>query len=118
MEYQSDFKKLIFYYFANFQRIDFRGLIKELFKIYKTRIWLCAVLPYDNASSLKDPKNLPPLKDSIPSEYELNNEQIVNFLINEFDNLNKPNYFHLVNLKNLIELLIDQLNGNFYGFSE
>lgn len=47
VEYQSDFKKLIFYYFANFKRIDFRMLIKELFKVYKTRIWLCAVLPKD-----------------------------------------------------------------------
>ncbi|WPK24205.1 hypothetical protein PUMCH_001470 [Australozyma saopauloensis] len=45
VEYQSDFKKLIFYYYANFKRIDFRVLIKELFKVYKTRIWLCAVLP-------------------------------------------------------------------------
>ncbi|CCH43769.1 hypothetical protein BN7_3323 [Wickerhamomyces ciferrii] len=41
-EYQFDQKKLTFYYFAN-QRLDFRNLIKELFKIYKTRIWLCAV---------------------------------------------------------------------------
>lgn len=47
VEYQSDFKKLIFYYYANFKRIDFRMLIKELFKVYKTRIWLCAVLPKD-----------------------------------------------------------------------
>lgn len=41
-EYQFDQKKLTFFYFAN-QRLDFRNLIKELFKIYKTRIWLCAV---------------------------------------------------------------------------
>ena len=51
VEYQSDFKKLIFYYYANFKRIDFRVLIKELFKIYKTRIWMCAVLP-SNAKEL------------------------------------------------------------------
>lgn len=41
-EYQFDQKKLTFFYYSN-QRLDFRNLIKELFKIYKTRIWLCAV---------------------------------------------------------------------------
>ena len=41
-EYQWDMKKLTFYYIAS-QRIDFRELVKDLFKIYKTRIWMCAV---------------------------------------------------------------------------
>jgi hypothetical protein len=41
-EYQFDQKKLTFFYCSS-QRLDFRNLIKELFKIYKTRIWLCAV---------------------------------------------------------------------------
>lgn len=45
-EYQFDKKKLIFYYSCT-KRNDFRDLIKELFKIYKTRIWLCAVLNPD-----------------------------------------------------------------------
>jgi len=46
-EYQFDRKKLIFYYSTN-KRIDFRDLVRELFRIYKTRIWMCAVvgLPY------------------------------------------------------------------------
>jgi cell fate regulator YaaT (PSP1 superfamily) len=46
-EYQFDRKKLIFYYSAS-KRIDFRDLVRELFRIYKTRIWMCAVngLPY------------------------------------------------------------------------
>ncbi|GMG47049.1 unnamed protein product [Ambrosiozyma monospora] len=43
VEFQFDKKKLIIYYYC-LQRLDFRGLIKELFKIYKTRIWLCAIL--------------------------------------------------------------------------
>lgn len=43
-EYQFDQKKLTFFYTSH-QRLDFRALIKELFKIYKTRIWLCAVPP-------------------------------------------------------------------------
>lgn len=46
-EYQFDRKKLIFYYSTS-KRIDFRDLVKELFRIYKTRIWMCAVtgIPY------------------------------------------------------------------------
>ncbi|CUM46243.1 uncharacterized protein AC631_00057 [Debaryomyces fabryi] len=124
VEYQSDFKKLIFYYFAGFKRIDFRGLIKELFKIYKTRIWLCAVLPFDKPElyitlnekdDVKEPKN--EIKNYIPNEYELSNEQILNFSINEFQNLADPNYFHLVNLKNLIRHLSNEITGDFYGFN-
>lgn len=41
-EFQFDKRKLTFFYFSNF-RIDFRDLVKDLFKIYKTRIWMCAV---------------------------------------------------------------------------
>ncbi|KAG7195109.1 uncharacterized protein KQ657_003630 [Scheffersomyces spartinae] len=46
-EYQFDRKKLIFYYLTS-KRIDFRDLVRELFRIYKTRIWMCAVqgIPY------------------------------------------------------------------------
>ncbi|KAH3673059.1 hypothetical protein WICMUC_003892 [Wickerhamomyces mucosus] len=41
-EYQSDRRKLTFYYNAA-HRIDFRDLVRDLFRIYKTRIWMCAV---------------------------------------------------------------------------
>ncbi|AMD19518.1 HCL633Wp [Eremothecium sinecaudum] len=41
-EFQFDRKKLTFYYVCQ-ERNDFRELIKELFKFYKTRIWLCAI---------------------------------------------------------------------------
>lgn len=41
-EYQWDRRKLTFYFVAE-ERIDFRDLVKDLFKIYKTRIWMCAV---------------------------------------------------------------------------
>ncbi|KAJ1553589.1 hypothetical protein HK096_007266, partial [Nowakowskiella sp. JEL0078] len=37
-EYQWDRKKLTFYFVAD-RRIDFRELVRELFKLYKTRIW-------------------------------------------------------------------------------
>lgn len=38
-EYQWDRRKLTFYFEAE-NRIDFRELVRELFKIYKTRIWM------------------------------------------------------------------------------
>ncbi|ORX58010.1 PSP1-domain-containing protein [Hesseltinella vesiculosa] len=41
-EYQWDRRKLTFFFVAD-RRIDFRDLVRELFKIYKTRIWMCAV---------------------------------------------------------------------------
>lgn len=46
-EYQFDRRKLIFYY-STTRRIDFRDLVRELFRMFKTRIWMCAVtgLPY------------------------------------------------------------------------
>lgn len=120
VEYQSDFKKLIFYYFANFKRIDFRGLIKELFKIYKTRIWLCAVLPYDRpelyTNKKDDKKWSKKMSGGIPTEYNLLNDQIMNFSISEFANLEPSSYFHLRNMLNLIENVEEDAKGNFYGF--
>ena len=124
VEYQSDFKKLIFYYFAGFKRIDFRGLIKELFKIYKTRIWLCAVLPFDKPELYITQENAPASNDNkviiterTPSEYELSNDQILKFSINEIQNLSTPNYFHSSNLQNLIVHLQNEIKGKFYGFN-
>ncbi|KAI5969976.1 hypothetical protein CANMA_001016 [Candida margitis] len=146
VEYQCDFKKLIFYYFAGFKRIDFRGLIKELFKIYKTRIWLCAVLPFNQPELFitmddEDEKkkeldstscggsksttngrqhttsSVDKRQDLLPKEYELSNEQILNFAITEFDTLPPPNYFHSINLLNLIKHLTDDIKGQFYGFN-
>ncbi|KAI8366481.1 PSP1 C-terminal conserved region-domain-containing protein [Choanephora cucurbitarum] len=38
-EFQWDRRKLTFYFIAD-KRIDFRELVRELFKIYKTRIWM------------------------------------------------------------------------------
>ncbi|KAM0672079.1 hypothetical protein OCOL_000732 [Ordospora colligata] len=40
-EYQWDAKKITFY-FRSDKRIDFRDLLKDLFKIFKVRIWMCA----------------------------------------------------------------------------
>ncbi|KAI7880628.1 PSP1-domain-containing protein [Lichtheimia hyalospora FSU 10163] len=41
-EYQWDKRKLTFYFVAE-RRVDFRELVRDLFKLYKTRIWMCAV---------------------------------------------------------------------------
>lgn len=41
-EYQWDRNKLTFFFIAD-RRIDFRELVRDLFRIYKTRIWMCAV---------------------------------------------------------------------------
>lgn len=34
-----DRRKLTFYFIAE-KRVDFRELVRELFKLYKTRIWM------------------------------------------------------------------------------
>lgn len=41
-EYQFDLNKITFFYKSD-QRIDFRELVKDLYKIFKTRIWMCSV---------------------------------------------------------------------------
>ncbi|PWN43760.1 PSP1-domain-containing protein, partial [Ceraceosorus guamensis] len=38
-EFQWDHRKLTIYYQSS-QRVDFRDLVKELFRLYKSRIWL------------------------------------------------------------------------------
>ncbi|GEQ71659.1 hypothetical protein JCM33374_g5345 [Metschnikowia sp. JCM 33374] len=122
VEYQFDFKKLIFYYFAGFKRIDFRDLIKELFKIYKTRIWLCAVLPYDkpelytkNKDKVID-ENI--LSGRIPKEYDLSTDQVMNFSLESFNHIPAPTYFHSRNMFNLIDNLEEDVKGGFYGFNK
>ena len=44
-----DWKKLTFYYFAD-NYINFNSLVTDLFKIYKTRIWMSAINPASFAS--------------------------------------------------------------------
>ncbi|KAG8961627.1 hypothetical protein FRC03_005137 [Tulasnella sp. 419] len=41
-EYQWDRRKLTFYFVAD-RRIDFRELVRELFRLYKTRIWMACL---------------------------------------------------------------------------
>ncbi|KAF9953355.1 hypothetical protein BGZ72_005470 [Mortierella alpina] len=55
-EYQWDRRKLTFYFVAE-RRIDFRELVRDLFKIYKTRIWICIntrtnIIPMDVSKAI------------------------------------------------------------------
>ncbi|KAM9889294.1 hypothetical protein OXX79_012246, partial [Metschnikowia pulcherrima] len=122
VEYQFDYKKLIFYYFAKFKRIDFRDLIKELFKIYKTRIWLCAVLPYDQPELYtKTKKGLDDesiKSGKVPKEYGLSTDQIMTFSVDDLRTIPSPSYFHSRNMANLIDNLQEDLKGEFYGFNK
>ncbi|KAK5953190.1 hypothetical protein OHC33_005758 [Knufia fluminis] len=43
-EFQMDGKKLTFYFFSN-EYINFNSLVTDLFKMYKTRIWMSAINP-------------------------------------------------------------------------
>ncbi|KEQ59494.1 PSP1-domain-containing protein, partial [Aureobasidium melanogenum CBS 110374] len=43
-EFQLDWKKLTFYFYST-EYINFNLLVGDLFKIYKTRIWLSAINP-------------------------------------------------------------------------
>ncbi|TNY23265.1 PSP1 C-terminal conserved region-domain-containing protein [Rhodotorula diobovata] len=52
-EWQWDRRKLTFYYTSD-QRVDFRELVRELFRIWKTRVWLC--VPW---LSLRPPTQIP-----------------------------------------------------------
>lgn len=54
-EYQWDRRKLTFYFVAE-RRIDFRELVHDLFKIYKTRIWMCAVNAISKVPLISSPK--------------------------------------------------------------
>uniref|UniRef100_K3WUJ4 PSP1 C-terminal domain-containing protein n=1 Tax=Globisporangium ultimum (strain ATCC 200006 / CBS 805.95 / DAOM BR144) TaxID=431595 RepID=K3WUJ4_GLOUD len=52
-EYQFDRHKLTFFFEAD-RRIDFRELVRDLFAIYKTRIWLQQVVPGGGKKVLVD----------------------------------------------------------------
>jgi hypothetical protein len=57
-----DWKKLTFYYFAD-SYINFNSLVTDLFKVYKTRIWMSALNPasYANSSiSMQPPSGIGP----------------------------------------------------------
>ncbi|SCU95215.1 LAMI_0F01530g1_1 [Lachancea mirantina] len=107
-EFQFDRKKLTFYYVCQ-ERNDFRELIKELFKFYKTRIWLCAIPNnleidtkyYDN--QLKELKMYQEMMQHCPGEELLDNGGGSGFIVApalssiELDNFQIGVYKELVN---------------------
>jgi hypothetical protein len=54
-EFQMDWKKLTFYFYST-EYINFNLLVGDLFKIYKTRIWLSAI----NPAAFRSRPNQPP----------------------------------------------------------
>ncbi|KAG0643974.1 hypothetical protein HOY80DRAFT_879196 [Tuber brumale] len=60
-EFQMDWKKLTFYYFAD-SYINFNSLVTDLFKVYKTRIWMSAMNPasFAHPAGLHPPGSGPP----------------------------------------------------------
>ncbi|AJV12145.1 BMC_2a_G0013610.mRNA.1.CDS.1 [Saccharomyces cerevisiae] len=100
-EFQFDRKKLTFYYVCE-ERNDFRDLIKELFKYYKTRIWLCAIpnnLSIDSKYYDKQQKELK-LYQNIVKNY--NAEDLMN--VNEFSQNRGNNRVNFAPPLNEIEL--------------
>jgi len=50
-----DRRKLTFYFVAD-RRIDFRELVRDLFKLYKTRIWMCSTTAPAAGPRVANPK--------------------------------------------------------------
>lgn len=76
-----DWKKLTFYYFAD-SYINFNSLVTDLFKIYKTRIWMSAINPASFASpslGLQTPSGIGPgavgVGRGVPNERRQNHQQ-------------------------------------------
>ncbi|KXS16749.1 PSP1-domain-containing protein, partial [Gonapodya prolifera JEL478] len=69
-EYQWDRRKLT-YYFVSDRRIDFRELVRELFKIYKTRIWLCACVSNAAQGRINERQILGQIIDGMPPPQEM-----------------------------------------------
>lgn len=76
-----DWKKLTFYYFAD-SYINFNSLVTDLFKIYKTRIWMSAINPASFASpsmALQTPSGIGPgavgVVRNAPNERRPNQQQ-------------------------------------------
>ncbi|TID19181.1 hypothetical protein CANINC_003751 [Pichia inconspicua] len=138
VEFQFDKKKLIIYYYC-LQRLDFRGLIKELFKIYKTRIWLCAILPlersykplleYELEKQNIKPQDLKGITDSEkPTDdtlyvdgnndtYRSNTNVVQDKLpssdqIYQFSEISDPIYFHSKIFSNLIKMFEFEISNH------
>lgn len=121
-EYQFDRKKLIFYYKAN-HRIDFRDLVRDLFRIYKTRIWMCAV----NSNKIIESPSIE--KTHL---FKLNNIEVTNLFNNQLNNhhyQNNNNEYHYENSSDFTgfnqniwtssspSLTPQSASNNYYGYN-
>lgn len=100
-EFQFDRKKLTFYYVCE-ERNDFRDLIKELFKYYKTRIWLCAIpnnLSIDSKYYDNQQKELKLYQDIVKN---YNTEDLMN--VNDFSQIRSNNRINFAPPLNEIQL--------------
>lgn len=80
-EFQVDLKKLTFYYFAE-SYVNFNLLVTDLFKVYKTRIWMSAINPASFANpsvGLQAPSGVGPgavgLRNLLPDRRTQQQEQ-------------------------------------------
>jgi cell fate regulator YaaT (PSP1 superfamily) len=77
-EYQWDRRKLTFFYSAT-HRIDFRDLVRDLFRIYKTRIWMCAVnVKASNSTTATNTTHHSQQQQQHQAEYGLASSQLFN----------------------------------------
>jgi cell fate regulator YaaT (PSP1 superfamily) len=79
-EWQWDFQKLIFYYYAD-HYINFKDLITELYRIYKTRIWLSAINPasFSQHAMGQPPSGIGPGAVPPYNPYALNNAYTMSY---------------------------------------
>ncbi|KAH0565908.1 hypothetical protein GP486_000688 [Trichoglossum hirsutum] len=92
-EFQMDWKKLTFYYFAD-SYINFNSLVTDLFKVYKTRIWMSALNPasYANSSiSMQAPSGIGPgalsVTRDVPATHQQQQDQPITSGLGQYRNL-------------------------------
>jgi hypothetical protein len=69
-EYQFDRNKLTFFFEAE-SRIDFRELVRDLFSIYKTRIWMQQLDKNNSSSSSGSPRIVSPIVDYSNTQHQI-----------------------------------------------
>lgn len=82
-EYQCDRKKLTFFFTSN-GHTDFRDLVRDLFSIFKTRIWMQKIKPYEAAAFQYDNCPIPRCNNApLPSSRCKKQQPINNYYSNE-----------------------------------
>ena len=86
--YNRDRRKLTFYFISE-QRIDFRDLVRELFRGFKTRIWMSNISATANASLISSAR-----LNNAQNQHELNEYDIENLNINDESGIDNDNNAH------------------------